>query len=369
MKIERIEVIPLEVPLSQTFRGSKYSMSERATLITRVYTDEGIVGEIYNGDEVHTQHEIAKIITEELQPMLIGQDPLLVENCWEKMQAPTFDILRNRKLVIMAIACVDSALWDVVGKSAGLPVYKLGGGYRDTLPVVAIGGYYGKSESELAAEIEDYLELGLGGCKMKVGGLSPAEDAKRFKAVQEAGGEGFTLMVDANVCYTPAEALEFVRLVGVESLRWFEEPVHWYNDTRWLRDVRLKSGVPVAAGQSELSRKGAGELMAAGAVDVCNFDASWGGGPTEWRRMAGMAAIYGVELAHHEEPQVAAHLLAAFPHGTYVEVFHPDRDPLYWDGLLANRPQIADGFYTLPSGPGWGAELDADYIKRYRCDR
>ncbi len=368
MKIERIEVIPIEVPLAQTFWGSKYSMSERATLITRIFTDCGIVGEIYNGDEVHTQHEIAKIITEELQPMLVGEDPLLVERCWEKMQILTFDILRDRKLVIMAMACVDSALWDVVGKSAGLPVYKLWGGYRETMPVVAIGGYYGRTDQELAAEMEDYLEMGLAGCKTKVGGRSPEEDARRFKAMQAAGGEGFVLMADANVGYTPAEALEFVRLVGAESLRWFEEPVHWYNDTRWLRDVRLKAGVPVAAGQSELSRKGAGELMASGAIDVCNFDASWGGGPTEWRRVAGMAAVYGVEMAHHEEPQIAAHMLASVPHGTYVEVFHPDRDPLFW-GLVANRPPIVDGTYSLPTGPGWGVELDADYIDRYRQDR
>ncbi|MCY3805777.1 MAG: mandelate racemase/muconate lactonizing enzyme family protein, partial [bacterium] len=104
MKIERIEVVPLVVPLAETFRGSAYSMSERATLITRVHTDEGITGEIYNGDEVHTQHEIARIIIEELQPMLVGRDPLLVEDCWSAMEPLTFDILRDRKLVIMAIA-------------------------------------------------------------------------------------------------------------------------------------------------------------------------------------------------------------------------------------------------------------------------
>ena len=165
-------------------------MSERATLITRVYTDEGAVGECYNGDEPDTHHEIARIITDELQPLIMGEDPLLVERCWEAMLPPTFDILRNRKLVVMAMAAVDSALWDLAGKVANLPVYKLWGGYRTSLPIVAIGGYYGKTDAQLAAEMEDYLEMGLGGCKLKIGGLSPAEDAHRFKVAQAAAGDG-----------------------------------------------------------------------------------------------------------------------------------------------------------------------------------
>lgn len=367
MKIERIEVVPLTVPLVETFRGSKYSMSERATVVTRVYTDEGIVGESYNGDEVHTQHLIAEIIVDELFPLVEGRDPIMVEAAWEAMLPPTFDILRDRSLVVMAIAAVDSALWDIVGKVSGLPVYKLWGGYRDRIPIVAIGGYYGKSHAELAQEVEDYLELGLGGCKMKVGGATPEEDAERFIAMRRAGGPDFVLMADANQGYEPEEAIRFARLVEEHDLRWFEEPVRWYNDRRWMRDVRMKAGVRVAAGQSEMSRKGVTDLITSGAIDVCNFDASWSGGPTEWRRVAGIASAYGVEMGHHEEAQIAAHLLASVPHGTYVEVFHPDRDPLFWN-LIANRPAIEGGIYELPEGPGWGLELDEDYIKTYRVD-
>jgi L-alanine-DL-glutamate epimerase-like enolase superfamily enzyme len=105
--------------------------------------------------------------------------------------------------------------------------------------------------------------------------------------------------------------------------------------------------------------------MVDGAIDVCNFDASWVGGPTEWRRVAGMAAAFGVEMGHHEEPQLSAHLLGAIPHGTYVECFHPDRDPLFWE-LIANRPEACNGSYQIPAGPGWGLVLDQDCIERYR---
>ncbi|GIU92855.1 MAG: mandelate racemase [Acidimicrobiia bacterium] len=367
MKIERLEVIPIKVPLGTTFQGSKYAMSSRATLITRIYTDSGVVGESYNGDEDHTQLQIARIILDELGPLIKGLDPLLVERCWETMLPPTFDILRDRRLVMMGIAAIDSALWDLCGKVAGLPLYRLWGGFRDELPVIAIGGYYGRSDAELAKEAEDYRRLGIGGCKFKVGGATPEEDARRFAVMRKAAGDDFVMMADANQGYTVEEAIEFVRRVEGLGLRWFEEPVRWYNDGRGMRDVRLKSGIPVAAGQSEMSRKGIAELILNGSIDICNFDASWGGGPTEWRRVAGLAATMGVQMAHHEEAQIAAHLLASVSHGTYVEVFHPERDPVFWN-LIANRPTIANGIYEVPQGPGFGLELDPSYIERYRVD-
>ena len=133
-----------------------------------------------------------------------------------------------------------------------------------------------------------------------------------------------------------------------------------------MRQLRARGGIPVCAGQSELSPEGCRDLMEAGAIDVCNFDSSWAGGPTNWRRNAALAHVYGVELAHHEEPHVAAHLLASQPGGTYLEVFHPDRDPIWWN-LVANRPPIVDGRMTLPDRPGLGWELDADYIEAYRA--
>ncbi|HSJ29292.1 MAG TPA: mandelate racemase/muconate lactonizing enzyme family protein [Acidimicrobiia bacterium] len=369
MRIERIEVIPLEVPLSRTFHGSYYSMSSRATLVTRVHTDEGLVGESYNGDEVHTQHEIGRIVTEEIAPRLSEVDPTMVEQCWQTMLPLTFDILRDRRLVLMAMAAVDSALWDLVGKRAGMPLYRLWGGATDRLPIIAIGGYYRQTEAELGAEVEGYLEMGIGGCKMKVGSASPEEDAARFVAMRRAAaGAPFVLIADANQGYRPADAIRFARLVEEHDLRWFEEPVRWENADLGMRDVRLKTGVPVAAGQSELARADVRRLMEAGAIDVCNFDASWSGGPTEWRRVAGLAASYGVEMAHHEEPQVAAHLLASVSHGTFVEVFHPDRDPIFWN-LIANRSPIEGGVYTLPSGPGLGLQLDERFIDRHRADR
>jgi D-galactarolactone cycloisomerase len=242
----------------------------------------------------------------------------------------------------------------------------LWGGYRDRLPAICIGGYYSDDEADVARQIERYAELGFGGCKFKVGGRSPEEDARRMALARAAAPEGFVLMADANQGYTRAEALRFVRLTSDVDLRWFEEPVRWLNDRLSMRDVRLAAGVPVAAGQSETGRAGVRDLIADGAIDVCNADASWIGGPSEWRRLAALAALYEVEMAHHEEPQISAHLLASIPHGTYLETFDPERDPFFWN-LIANRREFVDGSYLVPDGPGLGLELDWDYIERHRA--
>ncbi len=365
LRIRSIETIPLRAKLPRVFRGSKYQMDTRCTIVTRLTTEEGVVGEVYNGDEDDTQAAILRIIHQELAPAVQGMDAFNTEGCWEAMFPASQDILRDRKLATSAIACVDSAIWDAVGKALGVPLARIWGGYHQALPIVAIGGYYGNTLSELAAEMVWYREHGLAGCKFKVGGASPEEDAERFRAAREGGGPDFVLMADANQGYTREQAIRFCRLVEGLNLRWFEEPCLWIDDRRAMRDVRLTTGVPVAAGQSEISRAGARDLMLDGAIDVCNFDASWASGPTEWRRVAALASAFGVQMGHHEEPQISAHLLGAIPHGTYVECFHPDRDPLFWS-LIANRPGPRDGLYPIPTGPGFGLELDAEVIERHR---
>ena len=368
LKIERIETVALRAPLRRKYSGSAYSMVNRCTIITRLSTADGLVSEVYTGDTDAEQDLIVDIIHNELAPAVIGLSATDPEGCWLAMQPATYDILRGRNLPLQAMACVDEAIWDVFGKAVGLPLFRLWGACRDRLPISVIGGYYGKEHAELAEELRRYVEMGFAGCKFKVGGKTPREDAERVRVAREAAGDEFVLMVDANQGYSREDAVEFARRVADYRIRWFEEPVRWYNDRRWMRDVRLQTGIAVTAGQSETTLPGVRDLIADGAIDACNFDASWAGGPTIWRKVAGLAAAFGVEMAHHEEPQVAAHLLASVPHGTFVECFDADRDPVFW-GLFANRPQIAGGYYTLPSGPGFGLELDQDFIDHYTVSR
>jgi D-galactarolactone cycloisomerase len=364
--VHAIETIPLRVPLNRTYKGSAYRMTHRSTLVVRLHTDAGVVGEAYVGDEDAALLEIDSIVREEIAPRIIGEDIFALERLWQLARPATFDILRDRRLGLVACAGIDTALWDAVGKCLGQPLWRLWGGFRNSIPMISIGGYY-TADADIPAEVADLRERGLAGMKFKVGGLTPEEDAARFRAARAAAGEDFVLMADANQGWTPREALRFAALVEDCDLYWFEEPCQWANDRRAMRDVRLGAGVRVCAGQSEFSAAGCRDLMEAGAIDVCNFDSSWSGGPTEWRRVAAMALSYDVAMAHHEEPHVAAHLLCSVPHGTFVECFHPDRDPIWWN-LIANRPPLEGGRLTLSHQPGLGWELDGDYIERYRID-
>jgi L-alanine-DL-glutamate epimerase-like enolase superfamily enzyme len=364
LPIVAIETIPIRVPLARVYRGSHYQMTHRSTLIVRVHTEPGIVGEAYAGDEDGALHVLRRIVADELAPKLIGEDALAIERCWEIERAATYDILRDRRLGLVAGACLDTAIWDAVGKAYRQPLWRLWGGYRNTLPIIAIGGYYAP-DADLHDEVAELLELGVGGMKLKVGGRTPEQDVERFRHVREAGGPNFRIAADANQGWSPQEAMRFARGVADLDLLWFEEPCRWHNDRLAMRDVRLTSGVRVCAGQSEYSAGGCRDLMTAGAIDVCNFDASWSGGPTEWRRVAAMATCFDVAMGHHEEPQVASHLLSSIPHGTCVECFHPDRDPIWWN-LIANRPKLRDGMLELGETPGLGWELDEDYIAHHR---
>ena len=370
MKIESVEAIPVEIPLRKVFSGSGYRVASRNTVVTRIRTAGGLASEVYNGDNRAHGRAIATIIEDELAPLLIGKDASRIERLWADMFALTVPN-RDRKLVMEAIACVDTALWDLLGKSLGAPVATLLGGFRDRLPIIAIAGYYedGKTLADLSREMQWLREAGMAGCKVKVGGLSAEEDAARVAACRDGVGPDFVIAVDANRGWPVAEAVKFARLVERYDIRWFEEPCHWYDDAAGMAEVRRRTTIPVNAGQSEISSHGVRRLIAAGAVDIVNLDASEAGGVTEWRRAAGICAVHGIELAHHEEPQIAAHLLAAVPNGTYVECFpDPERDPL-WASFIKNRAPIANGIIEVPTGLGFGLQLDWDLVQKYRLGR
>lgn len=367
MKIAAVEALAIEIPLPRKFAGSVYAMTTRCAVITRIRTSDGLVSEVYNGDNREHGREIVRIIQEEIAPRIIGEDAIAYERLWARAFQVTIP-QRDRKLAMEAVACVDTAVWDLLGRRAGLSVRQLLGGSRAELPIISIGGYYqeGKTLLDLAKEMEQLRLWGMGGCKVKVGGLSPERDAERVKAACDGAGEGFMIAVDANRGWSVADAIRFARLIEHLPIAWFEEPCHWYDEARGMAEVRRASRIPVNAGQSEYSARGIRRLLEAGAVDIVNFDASEAGGITEWRRAADACALLDVRMAHHEEPQIAAHMLAGIPHGICVECFaDPARDPL-WPHLLPDAPRPKDGMLAVPDRPGFGITLDWQAVERYR---
>lgn len=367
MRVHSIEAIAIDIPLARNFGGSTYTVLKRSTVITRMRTEGGLVSEVYNGDNREHGPEIARLIREELAPRVRGMSILEGEGIWERLFALSHTS-RDRKTLLEAIACVDCAVWDVAGKALGRSVCALLGGYRDRLPIISIGGYYmeGKTLADIGREMEAYRAAGMAGCKFKVGGLTPEEDGTRVEAARRAAGPDFILAVDANRGWSALEAIRFARLVESLDIRWFEEPCHWYDDAAMMARVRQATRIPITAGQSEITSHGVRRLVDAGAVDLVNVDASECGGVTEWRRAAALCGVAGVQMAHHEESQIARHLLAAVPHGTYAECFaDPARDPV-WQTMWANRPAIKDGMLEVGTGPGFGLILDEAMVRRYR---
>ncbi len=362
--IDRIETFALRAPLGRRFTGSAYAMDNRCTIVVRLTTVDGVVAETYSGDTDEEQALIVGIIHDELAPAILGRSARDPEGRWRDMEPATNNILRDRGLALQAIAALDTAIWDALGRAVGLPLYRLWGAVADEVPISVIGGYYHLDAAGTADAVQRTVERGFGGLKFKVGGRTPAVDAERFRVARETAGPDFVLMADANQGYTLAQAVEFARRVEALDLHWFEEPCRWTNDRRWMRDVRAMTGIPVCAGQSETTLHGLRDLVVEGAIDVSNFDASWAGGPTIWRKAAGLCAAFGVRMGHHEEPQVSSHLLASVPDHAFTECFDEERDPFFWR-LTDMSTRVSGGTYRLPDGPGFGIDLDWDYVRAH----
>ncbi len=368
-RITRIETIPLKVKLARAATGSTLKLTHRCTILTRIHTDAGVLGECFNGNDDALQADIVNMIQNEMAPLLLGHRVCAIDDAWALTRRASEPFIRDRRVALRAQACIDSAIHDAIGKLANLPLHILWGGARQSVPVVALGGYY-RETGDLEGLAEEVLELkafGIHGMKLKLGGKTPAEDAKRAEVVRRTGGDDFILGCDANQGWTLAQALDFTQRTRDLKLDWFEEPCKWENDRADMALLRSLSGVPIAAGQSELSRFGCRDLMNAQAIDICNFDASWGGGPTEWRRVAMLAMAYNVTVMQHLEPQIGLMLSAGVSNGRFAEVMLPWRDPFFYK-LIGNQPErpFKNGLYELPKGPGWGMVIDTDYLESVR---
>jgi L-alanine-DL-glutamate epimerase-like enolase superfamily enzyme len=361
--------------------------TEASEIIVEVFTDQGIVGV----GEIHGRpmEQIAKIITEGFRDLVVGQDPMNHERIWNIL----FSCTHTRRLsrfslssgqphfggggrpqMMASIAGIDIALWDIKGKALGQPVYRLLGGNTDTIPVYASGGYYregadlrGQAE-EMVGEMTSYVQKGYNAVKMKVGGMSVEEDAVRVKAVRDALPD-VDIMLDANLAYDVPTAIRAARAFEPLRIRWYEEPVHWYDPVEGLGQVSAATTIPTASGESEHHRWGCRDLINRAGIRIMQFDCTRAGGVTEWLRVASYAAAHGVLMAPHHDPQIHGHLVAAVPNGHIVEAFpNPERDPL-WEELFLDRPEVTNGQLRISEEPGFGIKINEKALKKYRLGR
>ena len=355
MKILSVEAEAFIVPLPRHFHGSNYKYTHKKGMFIRAKTDEGVDGFGYLGDDFGLGQNIAKAVNEDFSKILIGRDPSDVENIWNDMRPLVRNILGDRRIALHAQALADILCWDLHAKAQERSVVSLLGQQRASAPIMVIAGYYTpqNSLSDLADETRDLITLGSRGMKLKVGGLSVAEDVERVKTVRDVGGNTFNLAVDANQAWSLNEALDFVNACEGLGLNWVEEPVHWDNDIVDLAALRKESEIPICAGQSEVTVAGVASMIDAGAIDICNLHPGYVGGVTPWLKSAELARQNGLKVANTGEPQLSASLMLACDHGMSIEIYHPDRDPIFPQHCPAFSART-DGYIEDPSLTGWG---------------
>ena len=386
MKIVDIRAIPLSYRCDPPYGSAGGMQNARGSLLVEVETDAGITG---IGEAGVGGGSAAHVVEHQLRPLLLGEDPLLIEGLWQKMFARTRQFGR-RGIVMNAMSGVDIALWDIAGKVARMPVYRLLGACRDRVEAYASGGFYqeGKSADDLAGEAEGYRAQGFRGMKMKIGRnpstqthlrhlaansrlceVEPEEDIARVAAVRKALGPKAKLMVDANCAWSPAMAIEMGRALEPYRLYWIEEPVAT-DDIDGSARVAAALATPVAGYETEIGLYGFRELITRGAVDIVQPDLAWSGGFSECRRIAALAQAHHLMVAPHAFAgavllAASLHFAAATPNALALEF---DRNPNgLRDELLKEPFQIdADGAIPLPGRPGLGIELDPAALARYR---
>ncbi len=379
MKIESITCHAIAVDLGRWYWISRFPLRTGSELIVEVKTSDGITG--YGVVHGSGQKEIVKVL-EAIAPEIIGMDPIAHEAVWWKIFSLTttrygFDLERKtgvpmgeskRDRILAALAGIDIALWDIKGKAAKMPVWRLLGGSNPQVFAYATGGYYfdeGDPVESVYDELASYVEAGFTAVKIKVGGVSIEEDVERVRQAREALGDGF-LMIDANCAYDVETATRAIRAFEPYGIFWFEEPLQWYDSVRALGRLATRTTVPIASGESELTSWDCRDLIDLGGVRYMQFDSTKRGGITEWLRIASHCQMHGVWLAPHHDPQVHGHLVAASKSGFGVETFtRSDRDPI-WENLFTKRPEIKGGRLYLTDEPGFGVDINWDYVKRYR---
>ena len=369
MRITQLEARTVVIPLAQTMSFSTRAIGERHYTLVRVRTQDGVegIGFSYVGNKAG--HLATLAVRDLLRGSVVGQDSHQVEQIWDAMFRDS--LLHGRRGVVMrAMSAIDIALWDANSKAAGVPLYKYLGGYREeTVPAYASGGYYadGKTPADLAREVQGYVEMGFPAVKIKVGRLSPQEDAQRIQAARKAIGPNVQLFLDANNTWNDApSAIRAIRMWERYDPGWIEEPV-LPDEIETSAAIAAAVDTPVATGEIENGRWGFKELLDRKGASILQPDAGVCGGITEWRRIANLAAGYGVPVTPHWFADLHIHLVASTPNATWVEYF-TDTKVLNVMELFSTQLEIRNGELVLPDRPGLGIELDEKAVERYSVD-
>jgi D-galactarolactone cycloisomerase len=350
------------------------------TCLIEIETDAGLtgLGEAKVGvGNLGNYAALVTLVHAELAPLLVGRDARDVTALWESVyngtrahyvaaHGRTFPVVGRRGITISALSGIDIALWDLLGKALGQPVWRLlGGRFRDRIPAYASGGW--APVGGVGKQLRQYVDRGHRAVKMRVGlqDRSVDDSAARVREARQALGPDVALMVDAHGTWSVREAQRFARKVADCDLAWLEEPVSPDN-VDGQAEVRASTDVPIASGETEQTRFAFRDLIAARAVDVLQPDVAIAGGITETQRICALAAAHGLTVAPHLWGGAilfasGLHLAVATPCVTTLE-FSRGENPLLND-LVQEPFDLVDGHVRAPDRPGLGLTLNADFVR------
>jgi L-alanine-DL-glutamate epimerase-like enolase superfamily enzyme len=356
MKVESIATEVAIVPLDKPIGSALGEIREFGCVFVALRTDSGITGENLVFTLNNRRTRILRQMIEELADVAVGRDAGHIAGFWARAWKD-INFLGHKGVTVMAISAIDGALWDALGKSVNLPIYRLIGGAKTSVPAYHSGGLWlSATKEELIEEAQRFVEQGFKAIKMRLGLPDPREDAARVRAVREAIGAVVELMADANQGQTEAQAIRLGRMLEEYDLTWFEEPLPAW-DLDGLARVAAALDTPIASGETEYTRYGFRRMLELRSADILMPDLQRAGGVSEFVRIGHMAEAYDVPVSSHLFPETSIQVLGGLSTALFLE-YMPWFSKLYNETLV-----FSNGSALVPERPGWGFTFNRDYVR------
>jgi L-alanine-DL-glutamate epimerase-like enolase superfamily enzyme len=360
-RIACVTATPLRFPLQPPFRAAVRLIDSVDPVLVRVRDEEGREGTASAfGFGAADARPIVELV-QSLGATRVGQPALAIERHWQEMQA-LLALAGVGGAGLAALSAIDMALWDLAGRSSGVPLWRLLGGARDQVGVYASGGSLGLSTDALVRETMEFVAGGHSAIKIKAG-AGQTLDRQRLRALRDAGGEGLRIAADGNQQWSAKSAIRWARAMDDLQLAWLEEPVP-AADLAAHAQVRQAIAMDLATGETLFGLAEAHRAVRAGACDILMPNLQRVAGITGWRKVAAAAELAGMRMAGHVHPEFQLHLLCA---SAAVD----GRDPALelwsgWPWLWQEHIEVRDGAARPSERPGHGFTVDEERVQAHR---
>ena len=355
-RIVQVEILMVNLPSKTERTDAIQAFLNQETPIVRITDEDGQTGCGYSYTIGTGGTAIIGLLKETLAPLLVGREAEEIERIWRDLLFATHATAVGA-ITSLALAAIDTALWDLRGRRAGLPLWRLAGGTCNSIPTYTTeGGWLNLATDALVADALTMKKRGFFGSKIKIGKPSIAEDRARLAAVREAVGDDFMIMVDANQAFHLAEAKLRSDMLAEFGIHWFEEPMP-ADDVGAHRELTRHSRVPIAVGESIYSLSQFKDYLEQGACSIVQVDVARIGGITPWLKVAHLAEAFNIPVCPHFLMELHISLACAVPNAPLLE-YIPQLDD-----ITGSMIKIKDGKAYPPNAPGIGIEWDWSAVK------